>query len=89
MSIIVNMSSKHRLLVKGASELVLKACTHIYNSQTGQIQPINESLKEEMTKTIKLMADKALRTLALAYRELAGTETIDKKDNLGVYEIET
>lgn len=42
-----------------------------------------------MTKTIKLMADKALRTLALAYRELAGTETIDKKDNLGVYEIET
>ena len=35
------------------------------------------------------MADNALRTICLAYREFSGSEDLVTKDNLGVFNIET
>jgi len=35
------------------------------------------------------MADNALRTICLAYRDITGNEDLVKKDNLGVYDVET
>ena len=35
------------------------------------------------------MADNALRTICLAYREINGTEDLATKDHLGVFDIET
>lgn len=35
------------------------------------------------------MADNALRTICLAYREISGSEDLTSKDNLGVFDIET
>lgn len=35
------------------------------------------------------MADNALRTICLAYREISGSEDLATKDNLGVFNIET
>eukprot|EP00335_Anophryoides_haemophila_P000474 CAMPEP_0205850056 /NCGR_PEP_ID=MMETSP1019-20131125/61054_1 /ASSEMBLY_ACC=CAM_ASM_000403 /TAXON_ID=46462 /ORGANISM="Anophryoides haemophila, Strain AH6" /LENGTH=58 /DNA_ID=CAMNT_0053197073 /DNA_START=319 /DNA_END=495 /DNA_ORIENTATION=+ len=34
------------------------------------------------------MADNALRTICLAYKDITGSEDIETKDNLGVYDIE-
>lgn len=34
------------------------------------------------------MANKALRTICLAYKELNGSEDLDSKDHLGVYNVE-
>lgn len=35
------------------------------------------------------MANDALRTICLAYKDLNGKEDLESKDNLGVYDIET
>ena len=35
------------------------------------------------------MADNALRTICLAYRDITGNEDLVKKDNFGVYDVET
>jgi Ca2+ transporting ATPase len=35
------------------------------------------------------MADNALRTLVLAYKDLNGSEDLTTKDHLGVYDVET
>jgi Ca2+ transporting ATPase len=89
MSIILNVGGKHRILVKGASEMVLRSCTNFHNKISGLIEPLDESLKEEMQKSIKNMADKALRTIVLAYKDLKGGEDLTTKDRLGVFDVET
>lgn len=35
------------------------------------------------------MANNALRTICIAYKELNGNEDLETKDNLGVYDVET
>lgn len=35
------------------------------------------------------MADQALRTICLAYKEIIGNEDMITKDNLGVFDVET
>lgn len=35
------------------------------------------------------MANNALRTICIAYKELNGGEDLESKDNLGVYDVET
>jgi Ca2+ transporting ATPase len=35
------------------------------------------------------MADNALRTICVAYKDLSGSENLDSKDRLGVYDVET
>jgi len=35
------------------------------------------------------MAQNALRTICVAYKDLNGNEDLDSKDNLGVYNVET
>lgn len=35
------------------------------------------------------MANNALRTICIAYKELSGSEDLESKDNLGVYDVET
>lgn len=35
------------------------------------------------------MANDALRTIGIAYKDLSGSEDLETKDNLGVYDVET
>ncbi|EGR33372.1 hypothetical protein IMG5_055150 [Ichthyophthirius multifiliis] len=89
MGVILKMNGKQRLLQKGASELVLNACDTFLSKKTGKIQPINDELLNKMKVAIKSMADNALRTIVLGYKELKGNEDIETKDRLGVFDIET
>ncbi|MEA3345704.1 MAG: cation-translocating P-type ATPase [Chloroflexota bacterium] len=65
--------------VKGAPELVLARCTHIF--EDGRVQELTESRKEEILTVNEQMASDALRVLGMAYRELPdGTQNFNAED---------
>jgi magnesium-transporting ATPase (P-type) len=66
-----------RLLIKGASEIVRKSLTHFHDF-LGRIVPIDDELTRNIDTAISTMASKALRTLCIAYKELNGSEDIEK-----------
>uniref|UniRef100_A0A7S3HU65 Calcium-transporting ATPase n=1 Tax=Spumella elongata TaxID=89044 RepID=A0A7S3HU65_9STRA len=57
-----------RLYCKGASEWILKDCTH-FLSNAGVPTEMSELKKQTLDVTINNMADKALRTLCLAHKD--------------------
>ncbi|KAJ9086933.1 plasma membrane calcium [Entomophthora muscae] len=71
-------TSDFRVYSKGASEIVLGACTH-YLDGDGKIQPIDDKARDNFDRTISRFASEALRTIALAYREVS-QDDIDKMD---------
>jgi P-type Ca2+ transporter type 2C len=70
-----------RLLCKGASEWVLKDCTH-YLTPDGSIAPLTAATLQEINEHIINMANNALRTLCLAHLDFPpGTLPEDWKEN--------
>ena len=55
----------HRMLTKGASEIVLRKCTSILG-ENGRVIPISSD--DLVTVVVQPMAEAALRTICLAYR---------------------
>ncbi|KAF9997333.1 hypothetical protein BGZ79_008980, partial [Entomortierella chlamydospora] len=64
---------KYRLYVKGASEIVLRACTHYVDSD-GQVKALDENARAKFDQIISGYADKALRTIALSYRDVSSSD---------------
>ncbi|KAL4441620.1 hypothetical protein ABPG74_021552 [Tetrahymena malaccensis] len=89
MSTVINSDGKRILLVKGASELVLAACNKFISKKNEEIRKIDEEQLQTMKNAIKSMADNALRTIVLAYKELKDNDDLETKDHLGVFDIET
>lgn len=56
-------------MIKGASELVLEKCTK-YMDEQGRVQRLDDQVREQVLTNITFYAKKALRTIALAYRDL-------------------
>ncbi|XP_024971084.1 calcium-transporting ATPase 1-like isoform X3 [Cynara cardunculus var. scolymus] len=54
---------------KGASEIILGACDKVLNSN-GEVAPLGVELNNHLKDTIELLANEALRTLCLCYKEL-------------------
>jgi magnesium-transporting ATPase (P-type) len=77
------------MLTKGASEMVMRSCNKYHNSNTGQITSMDAAMVTTVEENIKKMADNALRTICLAYREITGSEDLHTKDHLGVFDVET
>lgn len=68
-------NSQHCLLfVKGAPDIVLDLCTHIYDK--GTEQPLNAAMRDRITNVNRDMAQQALRVLAVAQRRF-GREPVD------------
>ena len=63
----------HIIFQKGASEIVLAACTHYLDPNTSQHKHIliNDEKKQQLKKTIKDFADCALRTIVLAFKNIS------------------
>lgn len=60
-----------RLLVKGASEILLKQCTNVIsdpNSGTG-VSPMSEEARQTLDGLITSYAERSLRTIGLIYRD--------------------
>jgi P-type Ca2+ transporter type 2B len=88
MGIVIELENgKKRLLEKGASEMVLEACSQ-FHSFDNKIQRIDSTAKARMEKAIEEMATRALRTICVAYRDLDGSEDLHSKDDKGVYTVE-
>lgn len=62
-----------RLVVKGAPDIVLARCCSVYKGPKS-IQPLNQVAKEKWSTKNECMASRALRVLAVAYRDLVGFE---------------
>ncbi|XP_054976089.1 plasma membrane calcium-transporting ATPase 3 isoform X2 [Sorex araneus] len=66
-----------RLFSKGASEILLKKCTNILNSN-GELRGFRPRDREDMVKKIiEPMACDGLRTICIAYRDFAATQEPD------------
>ena len=60
------------MLSKGAPDVLLERCTHV--RVDGVAQELTPSLREHFTAEITGMSSRALRTLAVAYRDLSDDE---------------
>ncbi|KAG1142905.1 hypothetical protein G6F37_000082 [Rhizopus arrhizus] len=73
--------SDYRLYTKGAAETIIKACTH-YIDIRGRVRPMERHVRVEQERLIQSYAERSLRTLALAYRDVnkATFEEFDPDD---------
>ncbi len=74
MSVIFNnkINKKTEAYVKGAPDLLLKVCNKIIIN--GKIKTLTKKEKQKILKTNNEFAEKALRILALAYKDVADTK---------------
>lgn len=80
MSVIVERGGKRMLLAKGAPDVLINKCTHIWHE--GRIQPMTERLRAEALQTNEQLASMALRNLAFAFREFHGTTASERETTL-------
>ncbi len=67
------VNRKTEAYVKGAPDILLKVCNRIF--EKGKIRKLTKKDKEKILKMNDFFAKKALRVLALAYRELTDSKT--------------
>lgn len=80
MTTIHRYGNKYRIITKGAPDVLLKRCTHYH--QNGQIDSIF-SKKESIYEQNNQMAEKALRVIAVAYKDVEKLpETQDMEQDL-------
>ncbi|CAG8457426.1 10486_t:CDS:10 [Diversispora eburnea] len=65
-----SVGAEYRVHVKGASEIVLGACTHYVDAE-GKVQQFNENSRLNFETIITNYAGKALRTICLAYHDIS------------------
>jgi len=68
MATVIQKDSTYHCHVKGASEIILEQCTHYINSK-GEIAEVTAQEKERVLAYIQTLAEGALRTISIAYRE--------------------
>jgi P-type Ca2+ transporter type 2C len=60
------------VVTKGAPDVLLARCTH--ERIGGEVQPLTDGRRAQIAADVERLADRALRTLAVAYRPLLGVE---------------
>ena len=68
MSIMLADEDRHRIFCKGAAEVILDRCTRVL--QHGKTVELSAKIVEKLQHHIAAMADRALRVMAFAYRDL-------------------
>lgn len=70
MSVMVSYYGKKRVITKGAAEILLKKCTHLM--ENGQVNELGEVKKRKILADVQSMGEKALRVIAVAYKDTLG-----------------
>ncbi|KXH47390.1 calcium-translocating P-type ATPase [Colletotrichum simmondsii] len=76
---------KHRLLVKGAAEVVFDQCTNLLKEpKTGlSVQPVTTEMRDDLRSTIREYAKQMLRPIVIAYKDVdAPFENPDDPDSI-------
>ncbi|KAF9926934.1 hypothetical protein BGZ67_007824 [Mortierella alpina] len=63
----------YRLYVKGASEIVMRSCSHYVDSE-GALKVLDDNARAKFDQIISRYADKTLRTIGLGYRDVSWNE---------------
>jgi Ca2+-transporting ATPase len=71
-----------RAFVNGAPDLLLNHCTHLYTA--AGVKPLTHSERERIASVVAAMAERGLRVLGSAYRDLSGRSA----QHLSPHEIE-
>lgn len=79
MAAIIKVPSGYRVLVKGASEIVLGFCSQQVNVTTGDIEPVDRESTEEAIITY---ARKSLRTICIAFKDTEETPDLGSLSDL-------
>ncbi|PSN62507.1 calcium-translocating P-type ATPase [Corynespora cassiicola Philippines] len=62
-------SGGYRLVVKGASEILLGYCVSQANFSTLEVEPLTESQRQSLLNVIQQYAQKSLRTIGLVFKD--------------------
>ncbi len=81
MTTIHQYGGKYRIITKGAPDVLLESCSYYYDN--GEENPLSKLKKEQISNYNEQMAQKALRVIAVAYRDV---DTLP--DNISVETIE-
>ncbi|XP_024630609.1 putative calcium-transporting ATPase 11, plasma membrane-type isoform X5 [Medicago truncatula] len=80
MSVLVSLpdnNNKTRAFCKGASEIVVKMCDKVVNSE-GKVVDLNEQQRNSINEVINGFASDALRTLCVAFKDIEGPDFRNK-----------
>lgn len=78
MSVLVrNSFNEKRVITKGAPDVLLERCTHVL--WQGKIARMTPEIEKQINAANEQMASKALRVLAIAYRDVKGTEALQNE----------
>ncbi|KAI0867822.1 calcium-translocating P-type ATPase [Hypoxylon argillaceum] len=69
MGAVIKVDSQYRLLVKGASEILLSYCSHKADATTLDSTPLTSDERSALTSTIDQYARDSLRTIGIVYRD--------------------
>ncbi|KAK5633687.1 hypothetical protein RRF57_009402 [Xylaria bambusicola] len=69
MGAVIKVGTQYRLLVKGASEILLGYCNNKTDAMTLTDTPLTDNDRIELTSTIDKYAEDSLRTIGLVYRD--------------------
>ncbi|KAJ1939587.1 plasma membrane calcium, partial [Linderina macrospora] len=72
-TIIPLTNGQFRVHAKGASEIVLRACSKFIDAN-GDVQVLDQAARNESLRNISMMANHALRTFALAFKDISSNE---------------
>lgn len=86
MGVVVLVEGNNRLVEKGASEMILEACSHYHSFKDG-VQPI-QGYRQQVDEAIVQLANCALRTIGIAYKDLGSSGDVGTQDTRGIYEVE-
>lgn len=91
MSTIVKKGSSYRIYMKGAPDIVIKACSHYIHPQTGEVVALNSNNYNKFTDMVRAYEVRKLRCIAVTYKDInqtaAETYKSNPRDN-GSYELE-
>ena len=91
-SLVHTKEGKFRLYVKGASEIVVQACSHHYSFRHKQSEPMSQIDFQEIEKAAETMSALALRVIAVAFTDFESiadaNPEVHEPDNNGVHPFE-